>query len=211
VAIALCATAALAQVPTVKIDHGESGRVSLTVQNNSAKELAVVVYTLTFRDPSTGIARTLPPYFMDGFTSSQSSRFIPAHQSNSWVTGVPAPDVEVQVVGGMYADGSTFGDPEIVARLGRRRQYTLDAIEVALEILNDPQASNASADYLLNQFTSAKNSQLSHAVDRDQKAIVGSVNAMLVRNLQSVANAASFLRKDLRNRQALLLAAQPPL
>jgi len=86
----------------------------------------------------------------------------------------------------LFADGTSWGDANSVARLTQRRAYMRQYLVATISDLARAVEAGTTATDLVAQFKSAVAVEMSAAANADQKACDASVRGLVLRNLQRV-------------------------
>ena len=86
----------------------------------------------------------------------------------------------------MFQDGSSFGDPQWAQRIRDRRAFYLASVERAILALEQPMLPDYTREQIVQQFQSAKASQVAGITNRDQVEVITGINNMIIHNFRDV-------------------------
>ena len=137
-------------------------------------------------------ARTLE--FFDSAADPKVAKAIPPRQSitirEAAGTGEPP-----RIRAALFEDGQSWGNPDFVGRLSRRRTYLRQSLETVIADLKAAIADPAmNSDVLISRFESAFDSERRSA--GDQLGTVAAVRGMEIRRLRTLYPAGSPITKD---------------
>jgi hypothetical protein len=146
--------------------------IALAVHNGAALPLTAFAYR---SEPVvTAGATVLNPgwSFYDALTNQVQAQISP-HQSTTAVdyprSGNAGIRTKVPIAAGVFADGSSFGDPAMVSRILQRRKYMLAAIDAVIADLNREMQEGKKKDEVTSELASHLGLALNTAVDEDQR------------------------------------------
>jgi hypothetical protein len=123
------------------------------------------------------------------------------------------------ITGGIFADGTTTGDPVLLTRLMLRRSNMLLAVETALETFSDAGRHNIPRDLLIEQFKKMANSASRWYLSPEQQvgrglyqAIIGKLMNLPEAPVGSPFPPATFVSEKtaMLNRQCVALSESKP-
>jgi hypothetical protein len=137
---------------------------SNAVQNNAAVPLNAFVYSADDK-----------LRFYDSLTSQYDRPVLP----NQSVT-IPGA-AKITVTAGLFSDGSSFGDAELVTRIRHRRQYMISTIDRATADIRREMAAGMKKNDILGEFRVTMNRELQNAADDDEREMIQSVRGGVIR------------------------------
>ena len=137
---------------------------SNTVHNNAAVPLTAFAYSTdtTLR-------------FYDSLMNQYDRPVLP----NQSVT-IPG-TTRITVAAGLFSDGSSFGDPALVARILHRREYMVATINRATADMKREMAAGMKKNDIVGEFRVTMNRELQDAEDEDQRDMIQSVRGGVIR------------------------------
>jgi len=137
---------------------------SNTVHNNAAVPLTAFVYSADDK-----------LRFYDSLMSQYDRPVLP----NQSVT-VPGNSI-ISVAAGLFGDGSSFGDPALVARISHRREYMIATINRATADMRREMAAGMKKNDVLGEFRATMNRETQDAADDDERDMIHSVRDGVIR------------------------------
>jgi hypothetical protein len=206
---------------SAKVDHSPGGLEQITVRNGSKLDLVAFVVRAK---PVAGLPTAVPALtFFDALDGDRDA--LAPGEERGW-TKVPEPGgrrvFEGPVtVSGIFADGSTAGDAELLRMLLSYRSNRLAAIENVLDMLMQAGQRNIPRDQLVAQFKKMADGARRWYMPEEQR-VAATVYASMVDKLVNLPEQepgapfapAAFVRGEvaaLSRDRAALLASQPSL
>jgi hypothetical protein len=137
---------------------------SNTVHNNSAAPLTAFVYSTDHK-----------LRFYDSLMSQYDRPVLP----NESVT-IPGA-AKITIAAGLFADGSSFGDPAVVTQILHRRQYMIATINRATADMKREMAAGMKKNEITTEFRVTMNRELQDAADDDERDMIQSVRGGVIR------------------------------
>jgi hypothetical protein len=151
--------------------------IVLSVNNNAALPLTAFVYR-TEPVATAGPTVADPDWSFYDALMNQAQVQIPPHQSTAVVysrDGKSGIRTKVPIAAGVFADGSSFGDPAIVNRILQRRKYMLAAIDAIIADMNREMKEGKKKGEVTAELGSILDRALQSSADQDQRACFQSV------------------------------------
>jgi hypothetical protein len=126
--------------------------VAINIVRNSEKVPFIsyvdqVIETVAPVEPPSKLKSTIPPLLPD-----QEYTIIPSHMFAVNRKSVPQALDQPILTAGIFADGTTAGDPALLSRLILRRCNLLQAVETSLETLLEAGRRNVPREQMVSQF-----------------------------------------------------------
>ncbi len=172
-----------AQSPPVLVTNTPQpdGRVLLTIQNQSGSAWSAYY---SVRRSSTPAADCTSPLVERHYKDSALDRGpgpIPPHQQAT----VTVENGVVKLVAGLFADGTTFGDPQWVARLRDRRDLMQKHIENAMNVLQQARDTDMEKPKLIQELQTIIDGITPGTVNRDDVSMARMYYQFALRRLSN--------------------------
>lgn len=220
ISLLACAFSLDAQIE-IKRNVLPNGRQEIRLRNDSP--VSLVAYAVSTKQASS----VYGDVFLDTVIDPEATTLPPSQErivNRPFRSrpGQPAEPAEAPIVSaGIFADGSTAGDPLLLALLMLRRSNTLLAVEMALETLADAERQSTSLYQLIVQFKKMVDSLQRWYLRPEQKIgllvyepVLGKLMHMPKRKDGSPDPLAKFLAEEtatLRQQRVKLSESQPSL
>ena len=223
-----CAFSSEAQI-TATLNRLENGADEVKLRNNSTISLVAFVVTVKQRPISPATSTAPLVVFSDPLAEPAAKPLLPNEERVVVAVGfiprggVPARNLlnEPIVIAGIFADGTTTGDANLLNRLIWRRSNILMAVETTIETLADAGRHNISREQLINQFKKMSDSVNRWYVPPEQQ-VVRTVYQSIIGKLMSLTEGhpgspfppSDFVSQEtsmLNRKRVTLLESQPSL
>jgi hypothetical protein len=159
---------------------------SILVRNNAGLAVAAFIYIYTMRKPDATVVYAATGYY-DSAIDPQAQPPIKPGQEVHVPYRIPfdgaAPQVGAEA--GLFADGSSFGEPHIVQAILDRRSYTLAALNKSIADLKQAAKDRLSRQDVITLFQTALSSEAFNSGDSELANCIQAVRSQVVASLVS--------------------------
>ncbi len=170
------------------VNPRSDGHVDVTISNRYNVPITAYVVVANHTPLVSGVRRHTSVRYMDSVFSSLYAPPIGPKDSQTLTFAGPHPgpdkqQTDVEVKAAIFADGSTFGDPEWVDRLIRGRKSLYRNLTVALDTLQAARGTGASYAELKQTIQGIEQTALNATQDREERRGASKVFETVLANL----------------------------
>lgn len=172
------------------------GHVLFKVENLSVQPITAMVLVVTHTYPDNPGHPGQSLRYFDSLISSDTERDVMQYQTHTFtlprISGPHAAGVrsEPALKAAIFADGSSYGDPQWVNRLVLGRKAASQDLEDAIKMLQSAKASGASGESLAKEVADAKSAKVKEAQVPEERMAAGQVYDTIAWSLKSDATRA---------------------
>lgn len=175
----------------VTTETTSDGHVLFKVENLSVQPITAMVLLVTHTFPANPGRSGQSLRYFDSLISSDTERDLTQYQTHTFtlpkISGPHAAGVrsEPALKAAIFADGSSYGDPEWVNRLILGRKAASRDLEDAIKMLQSAKASGASGEALAKGVADAKSAKVKEAQVPEERMAAGQVYDTITWSLKS--------------------------
>jgi hypothetical protein len=219
----LCHSHSAPNLVTTKVSShfdAKMEKVEFAVTNLSKVPMTALIIAIHYAP----VAGNVPPHTM---VRTEDSLCDPSYHPQMWketrtfVFGGPGPDkadMDVELKGALFMNGSSFGDPGWVKRLVDRRKFFYQYVVQALQMVQNASSVNETGDQLAQEASSAEKADVAQAQSPAERMAIRDAFDCIVFNLKHMISTSpmtdsekmdSIARLLIQKRQALATSKPP--
>jgi hypothetical protein len=185
---------------STSIVTADSGQLQLKISNDSGK--TITAYICSLQETVAPAGRTLPAGGERTMDSIASYGFKPVLPGESRIAATsPDAHAKFELLAAIFEDGTTFGNPEMTAKIISHRTHVLDALRAILPVLEKSKDQDFTTDAFQQQLSSARDEALQKVTDPTAAAVLKGEYAALFRGIKLEARRSTGLQEHLQYQQ----------
>jgi hypothetical protein len=190
---AFCAAAADQQPAdpvTCTLTHDPTGVTTVKVHNGGTSALTGFNFISTLHREIGGPTYNATIGYYDALTDPQFAQPIPPGQDMILPFRIGGNGFlgKVTVAAGLFADGTSFGEPATVQKVLNRRNFMLVSLNKSINELTQASKDKLTRDQIMNQFQIALGMEMGAGLDPDLNGCIQTVRGLVIGMLRASRN-----------------------
>jgi len=190
---AVCAAAADQQPAdpvTCTVTHDSTGAATIKVHNGGTSPLTGFNFIYTLHREIAGPAYGASMGYYDALTDPQSAQPIAPGQDTILPFRIGGNGMygKVTIAAGLFADGTSFGEPATLQKVLNRRNFMLVSLNKSINELLQASKDKLTRDQITNQFQMALGQELGAGLDQDLNGCIQTVRVLVMGMLRVSRN-----------------------